>query len=58
MTITSAAAPLGQIIVGSLLDINIDTYIIILVIALIILVAGIINHILYLPNSKEQADII
>lgn len=56
MTITSAATPLGQIIIGRLLDTTVPTYIIVLVVAMILLIAGMVNYVLYLPKKNVALD--
>lgn len=55
-TLMMASTPLGQMIMGHLLDTSLDTYIIILCVGLILITGGLINYILYLPK-KEVASL-
>lgn len=51
-TIVTASMPLGQIIIGVLLDTSMETYIIIGGVGIILLLGGLLNYILYLPKKN------
>lgn len=55
-TLITASIPLGQVIMGVLLDTSVETYIIIVGVSLILLLGGLLNYILYLPKKTVALE--